>query len=163
MDIRADRINRILKNKDFIMYQKENDNCEASREFCRHNLQHSLDVARIAYILNLENSLGFKKDIIYAAALLHDIGRWKQYKEGVPHNLTGAQIAKTILSDCEYEDSETQAIINAIARHCDKVEESDTLDYLIFFADKKSRSCFACHAAQQCKWSNDKKNHIITL
>ena len=37
---------------------------EKSRIFCKHDLQHSLDVARIAYILNLEADLKIEKEII---------------------------------------------------------------------------------------------------
>ena len=50
---------------------------EQERIFCRHQMEHLLDVARIAYIYNLEQGLGITKDVIYGAALLHDIGKVK--------------------------------------------------------------------------------------
>ena len=59
---------------------------EASREFCRHDVTHFLDVARLAWIENLERGLGVSKEEIYAAALLHDIGRHLQYEKGIPHD-----------------------------------------------------------------------------
>ena len=58
---------------------------EKNRIFCRHGMDHLMDVARIAYIENLEKNCGISKEIIYGAALLHDIGRYLQYTEGIPH------------------------------------------------------------------------------
>ena len=48
---------------------------EHDREFCCHQITHLLDVARIAYIKNLEAGLGIDKELIYTAAILHDIGK----------------------------------------------------------------------------------------
>ncbi|MGI6684337.1 MAG: HD domain-containing protein [Bacillota bacterium] len=65
-----------------------NEQQEINREFCCHQMQHALDVARIYYILFLEKyqdgissdlknmSVDQTKELIYATALLHDIGRW---------------------------------------------------------------------------------------
>lgn len=50
-------------------------------------MSHLLDVARIAYIRNLEKGYGFRKDVIYAAAVLHDIGKALQYEEKFPMRL----------------------------------------------------------------------------
>ena len=49
---------------------------EKGRIFCRHTMEHFLDTARLMYIYNLEDGAPVKKDIIYAAALLHDLGRF---------------------------------------------------------------------------------------
>ena len=38
-------------------------------------MRHFLDVARLAWIAGLEQGLGLDKEIVYAAALLHDIGK----------------------------------------------------------------------------------------
>ena len=70
---------------------------EQDRIFCRHDTTHFLDVARIAYIENLENGLGLAKEEIYAAALLHDIGRHLQYTRGIPHEQASAMEAEGIL------------------------------------------------------------------
>ena len=72
---------------------------EKDRIFCRHGMEHLLDVARIAYIENLENNRGISKEIIYGAALLHDIGRYLQYTEGIPHEKAGEELALEILKD----------------------------------------------------------------
>ena len=41
----------------FIKYYRENEKIEHDREFCCHQITHLLDVARIAYIKNLEAGL----------------------------------------------------------------------------------------------------------
>ena len=58
---------------------------EKDRIYCRHGMEHFLDTARIAYIRSLEETIPVSKDHIYAAALLHDIGKWQQYEDGTPH------------------------------------------------------------------------------
>ena len=67
-------IDRIINHPLFIMSMKKIHDYEIDRVFCCHGIEHSLDVARVAYIANLEQNLGFQKEMIYAAALLHDIG-----------------------------------------------------------------------------------------
>ena len=44
-------------------------------------MSHLMDVARIAYITCLEQNLGIEKDVIYGAAILHDIGKYAQYDQ----------------------------------------------------------------------------------
>ena len=73
------RIDAIINHHLFISCMEKNLQKEKNREYCKHGLQHCLDVARIAYILNLESKLGLEKEIIYAAALLHDITRSVSY------------------------------------------------------------------------------------
>ena len=55
---------------------------ERDRKFCLHGIEHSLDTARIGYISILENGLPIDKELFYAAALLHDTGRYS----GMPHH-----------------------------------------------------------------------------
>ena len=66
---------------------------EKDRIFCRHTMEHFLDVARLMYIYDLEDGAGIDKEIIYAAALLHDIGRYEQIRIGTPHHIAGAKLA----------------------------------------------------------------------
>lgn len=72
---------------------------EKGRVFCHHDMAHFLDVARIAHIHNLERDLKIRKEVIYAAALLHDIGKDRQYTEKIPHERASAEIAEQILND----------------------------------------------------------------
>jgi uncharacterized protein len=153
-----DRINLILNNSTYREYLKLNVDNEQDRIFCRHDLSHFLDVARIAYIINLENGYGHPKDIIYSIALLHDIGRWKQYVENIPHNKASAELARPILIECFFHEEEIQAILSAILDHRKGSDEQNTLNYIIFKADKASRPCFNCKAINECDWSTKKKN-----
>ena len=70
---------------------------ETQRVYCRHGLSHLLDVARTAWIINLEGGFGLARDVVYAAALLHDIGRAAEYSEGISHDVAGVEIARRIL------------------------------------------------------------------
>ena len=77
------RIDEILNHDLFIKYTQRTKEHEKNRMFCRHDLEHFLSVARIAEILNLKKKLKIKKSYIYAAALLHDVGRFRQYEDGM--------------------------------------------------------------------------------
>ena len=66
---------RILKNRSYTSLIENIEKKERNRFFCRHGMEHLIAVARIAYIISLEEESGISKDIIYAASLLHDIGR----------------------------------------------------------------------------------------
>ena len=70
---------------------------EHDRPFCRHGMQHLLDTARIMWILNLEQGLGFSREVLYATALLHDVGKAEQYAGGEPHEVAGERLAREIL------------------------------------------------------------------
>lgn len=154
-----ERFNKILNHDLFIRHLKENEAAEADRRFCRHNMVHLLDVARIAMILNLQEGNFVEKDLIYGAALLHDIGRHVQYENGTPHEIAGAVIAPEILMDCGYDEKETAVIVSAIRTHRTKeVESEKTLNGILYRADKASRACFACKAESECDWKQEKKN-----
>ena len=154
-----ERIDKILKHDLFILNLGQNEEIERNRKFCRHNMAHFLDVARIGRILNAEESYGLDVELIYAAALLHDIGKHLQYKHGIPHETASAEIAPEILSDCGYDDKETRVIVGAILSHRDSgVKEQQNLNGLLYRADKLSRACFACGMQQECNWKDDKKN-----
>ena len=88
-----ERVNRILRNDRYIELAAQTDELEVDRIYCRHGMDHALDVARIATIMAADEGLAVKRDIIYAAALIHDIGRGQQYINGTEHELAGAAIA----------------------------------------------------------------------
>lgn len=134
---------------------------ELGRIYCGHNLAHFLDVARVCWIRVLEQGLGLKKDVVYAAALLHDIGKGRQYEFGTPHHLASAELAESILPDCGYTPEETQAIALAIRLHRKPSDEDAPLVKLLYDADKQTRLCFCCAAGQDCNWPDEKKNHTV--
>lgn len=159
-----ERVNYILGNKTYRSYLREIEACEEKRIFCHHNMAHFLDVARIAQLLNLEEAFGIAKEMIYAAALLHDIGRHLQYREGTPHEQASALLAPEILRECGFSAAETEEITEAIRQHRNAdIREERNLSGLIYRADKLSRSCFACPAEPVCDWKNEKKNWRIIL
>ena len=147
-------------------YQKL-EKLEKNRIFCRHQMDHLLDVARIAYILDLKMNLGICQDLIYAAALLHDIGKGQQYEEGIPHEIASAQIAKQILEDMPpefiFSDEEQQEILSAIRYHRKLRSDPAPLEFLLYKGDKMSRACFACPAEPECNWNDTMKNKEIRL
>lgn len=156
------RIDKILKHDLFLYHLNQNNTAEADRRFCRHNMGHFLDVARIAEIMNMEERLGIDREVIYAAALLHDCGKHMQYEEGIPHEEAGGKIAPEILKECGFSENEINIITDAIINHrnMDIMNEA-SLRGILYRADKMSRACFACEAESECNWKNDRKNMTI--
>lgn len=159
------KIDLILSNSTF----KENlvriKETEKDRVYCLHGLEHLLDVARIGYIINLEEDLGYEKEIIYAMALLHDIGRNLEYQNGASHHEVGGEIALGILREAGFKASECELICDAIKSHkeLENKEDNRSLNYLLYKADKLSRNCFACKAIDSCYWAEEKKNKNIIV
>lgn len=154
-----ERIDSILKHDLFLKNLEQNHSAEANRRFCRHNMVHFLDVARIGWILNLEEGLGLQKELVYAVALLHDIGKHVQYQEGTPHEVASGEIAPVILKECGFEQEEITEIVEAILSHRDSaVKEEASLRGILYRADKASRACFICEANAECNWKDEKKN-----
>lgn len=156
-----DRISKLVQHELFITSFQLIQQEEKQRIFCKHGMEHSLDVARIAYILNLENGYNVSKDIIYATALLHDIGRSKQYTSDVNHNEAGALLAKKILTDIGFEDDQIEMMIQAILHHRKNNKDNDKLSMIIYQGDKLSRMCFHCEAYRDCYWNEEQKNKSI--
>lgn len=166
---------------------------ERDRVFCGHDLQHFLDVARIAWTVLLERAVGdatakamrdgrdgggaasypeAARDVVYAAALLHDMGRADEYETGEPHDVAGTRIAAEILGTVEqdkrFSSSECERILAAIAHHRTGAAPAfgasgpDALADALRYADKAARACYACSARELCNWPDGKKNLTIT-
>ncbi len=137
---------------------------EEDRVFCRHQMRHLLDTARIAYIRVLERGLPFRKEVVYAAALLHDIGKAQQYEQGEPHEVAGARIAQRILMDVEgFDPREKTMIVAAVAQHRRWSDDSTPLGKLLYEADKSSRACFVCPEWDACAWPEGRKNPGVSI
>ena len=141
-----DRVNQIWRHPVYQEHYKKIQELESERIFCRHTPEHFLDVARLMYIYALEKHLELPKELIYAAALLHDIA--------------GVEIAREILTDLHFTEQEKELILSSIGHHR-KGDSCSTLAALLYKADKQSRNCFLCSAAPECYWSDDKKNMKI--
>ena len=151
-----DPINAILTHP---LYQQELAHirqAEQQRPYCRHTLEHFLDVARLLYIHTLENHLPYSRTLLYATALLHDIGRAHP-----DHHLASASLARTILTDCRFSPTDITLITTAITHHRDP-HTTDPLSHLLYHADKTSRLCFLCPAQPDCNWPLTKQNHTLT-
>lgn len=162
-----ERVNKILNHNLFKECVAKNKRAEEGRIFCRHDMGHFLDVARLATIFSLEQCLSSGKgavsrELLYAAALLHDIGRWKQYEDGTPHEKASAELAPEILADCGFTEEERAQVVAAILNHRnEKIKDARDLNGILYRADKMSRSCFACEAESECDWKGSKKNRKL--
>lgn len=153
------RCDKIWRHPSYQQYYKQIEACEQDRIFCHHDMVHFLDVARIGWIIALEEQIPVEKELLYGAALLHDIGRHKQYLEKIPHEQASAELAPEILADCGFDKMEQDVIVDAIRNHRNKeIAREKTLRGILYRADKKSRSCFCCKAEPECDWSAEKKN-----
>ena len=147
----SERVNSIKDNAMFRNLVSQIEELEADRIFCRHGMDHFLDVARIAALMAVDEGLDIARDIIYATALLHDIGRAEQYRSGTEHELASAAIAPFILSECGYSEEETDEIVTAIINHGNEaVKEQNDLTGLLYRADKASRKCYMCKVTDRC-------------
>ena len=135
---------------------------EATRRFCRHGLDHALDVARIAWIRVLEEDRPFDKETVYLTALLHDLGR---SEDDTDHDRASARLARTLLPACGVPASQIDTICAAITAHRRKddapLSQDASLGALIASADKQSRLCFRCAAWDECHWPEALKNTTI--
>ena len=153
-----DRIDRIINNEEYRRLVAETEELEKERVFCHHDMDHFLDVARIATMLASDEDIDIDCDIIYAAALLHDIGRVKQYREDFPHESASAAIAPSILCECDFDAGEIKEITHAIKEHGnEKVKNGRNLAGLLYRADKLSRKCYMCKAIDSCHKSPEKR------
>jgi len=158
------RIDKILNHEGYKTYLKCIETFEVGREFCKHDLGHFIDVARIATILSLKEGIHLSGDLLYATALLHDIGRHVQYEIGTPHEMASADLSDAILESAGYDLNERESIKIAIINHRNEAIKNDqTLSGYIYRADKLSRNCFSCKASALCDWSEDKKNTTLKI
>lgn len=148
----------ILHDSEFLELLSKIDDAEKDRIYCKHNIEHLMDVARAGYIINLEQGLNIPKEIVYGAALMHDIGRYAQYEKLAEHHIAGAQASKRILPRCGYTDEETEIIADAVKKHRQNSNRAKNLADVIAEADKKTRMCMLCPAADTCKWAIADRN-----
>ncbi len=159
------RLNKLVNLTQYKEAYNTIQELERERIFCKHDMNHFLDVARIAWIYNLENNYNLSKEIVYTTALLHDIGRHLQYTKNIPHNEASVIIAEPLLLDCGYLDEEIENIKKAILYHNREKEalsSNDKLIQILYKADKSSRKCYSCSSEKECNWEIWEKNKNIT-
>ena len=73
-------------------------------------------------------------------------GKWEQYENGTPHELSSARIAEEILSGpsphLSISPEETETILTAIRGHRKLRETPELLEALLYESDKASRALF---------------------
>ena len=152
------RVNDILQHKGYEDYCRKNKLAEEQRIYCRHGSDHGVTVARIAYIHLLEEQMGAGlvearplKEIVYAAGILHDIGRWVEYQTQEDHALVGSRLAIPILRECGFTDAEIETITLGILEHRRTPEETSTsLGQALARADDWARDCRNCLSRGTC-------------
>lgn len=151
--------NRLLHNPEYLSMVRQLESLESERIYCRHDLVHFLDVARIAQLMAMESALSLSPDVIYTTALLHDLGRIDEYTDGTAHHEASYQKAKIFLKELSFSDEEKALILSAIKNH--RQENGNPFNKIFYQADKRSRLCFNCPAETTCNWQASKKNFSI--
>ena len=152
------RVGKIMNDDYYRECLERNAAAEINRQFCRHDLQHMLDVARITYMLVLEDACkkvpdaaGLTREIVYAAGLLHDLARWLEYKTGEEHAVAGARLAGPVLDRSGFAEWEKAIILTAMREHRAGAEEKvSLLGRYLARADDLSRPCYHCKARAEC-------------
>lgn len=151
------KIQEITSHVLFIECTEKIQAYEENRVFCLHDYAHFLEVVSIMDKINREDRMGYPDEWIYGAGLLHDIGKCVQYETGVPHQIAGTKIAKTILLDCGYSKEGISVILKAIKEHSGWTQR-EGFSELLRKADKLSRKCYQCEASSLCKWPEEMRN-----
>lgn len=153
-------------------YIEEIRRWEETRRFCRHERNHFWEVARTAYILYLAGDVpcrefeGFSpravKEMIYAAAFLHDIGRFLEYENPArDHAEESAVLARPLLVEAGFSAAEIESILSAVAHH--RRKDGTGFDLLLYRADKESRPCYDCPVLAECKKYSPEHLPVITV
>ncbi len=164
------KIQNIIEHVKYQQYLNDIAVIEQGRAFCTHSLEHFLEVARIGYILWLEHAICTQatnvekqtdiieatneamneaKRRIYAASLLHDIGKFRQYVYNENHATASAVLAEEILADVGFCPDQIAAILDAIRNH-NQHTSPNMLTRVIQQADRLSRKCYQCPMQHEC-------------
>lgn len=73
------------------------------------------------------------------------------------------EILDTLPKETGFSEEEKRTIKNAVRGHRRLRDGADTLEKLLYEADKASRLCLSCPANRECNWSEEKKNMEIKI
>lgn len=140
-----------------------NGHRERDRIFCRHDFQHMLSVSQISYKIICETGNiecfarlerlpgpGEAAEVIRAAGLLHDMGRWVEYDTGEDHALAGAGLARQVMERAGFNKREIETAVRAIGEHRRGGPGASYLGRVLSLADILSRPCETCKARLEC-------------
>ncbi len=157
------RVKAILAHPLYQRHMQDIAKQESSRRFCRHDIEHCLSVARIMLLCAEREQRQLDPALLYAAALLHDIGRAACCAPGRQHAQAACTLAGEILPACGYRAEQTAQVLHAIRLHNDATPSEEPLTLLLRFADHRSRNCFLCTARDDCHWPETEKNQEVFL
>ncbi|HEY4800478.1 MAG TPA: adenylate/guanylate cyclase domain-containing protein, partial [Bacteroidia bacterium] len=148
---------RYKKLKKFVIHKLKT---ELPKNLFYHNLNHSLDVCDAAFTIALHENIGWEDiELIKSAALLHDSGFIKRYKE---NEEIGCEIAREVLPQFNYSPKEIETICGMIM--ATKVPETpkNILEEILCDADLDylGRSDFKAHAKNLVDELNANENQI---
>lgn len=150
-----DTINRIICQPVYQQHLRQNAESESERIFCNHHFEHLLAVARLTYIFMLETGNPYiTREMAYAAGLLHDIGRWQEYRTGLDHAEASANLAGPILDAAGFSADQAFLVSKAIRQHRlseDAPVHRSPLSRALRKADRYSRLCYQCAVRPECK------------
>jgi len=170
------RVELLMDDMLYRDYMKRNLDQEQESRFCKHDFRHHLDVARIAYILVLEhNDLNYfikecglsgklaAKEVIYAAGLMHDIGKWKEYQAGIDHASYGSRLAREVLPRAFFNPMEVEMVAQAIYEHRNINRDMSFLGERLHRADNLSRFCQECEYQDDCPKAKNQDINISSF
>lgn len=102
-----------MKQKEYSVIEKYMLSCMKDSA---HDCQHIYRV--LFYVLDLSKDYVVDKDILIAAALLHDIGREAQYKDlSIDHATYGAEMAYEFLISIGWKEDKADSVRRCISTH----------------------------------------------
>lgn len=161
--IELPRVNNLIENPLYKNYLIKISKAEKKRKYCKHDFEHGLTVARIAYAFLLEHGeTCLDKEVIYIAALLHDIGRWVEYETGEDHAQASVALAQPLLEEHGFDPGEIEVIVKAIAEHSKHSSENlSVLGRSLALADNWARDCRGCKAKDSCYKFTEEMKQIV--
>ncbi|MCL5058005.1 MAG: HD domain-containing protein [Actinobacteria bacterium] len=157
------RIGVVRKDPFYLDCLSLNGERERDRLFCRHDYRHMVLVSQISckvikqtgglnILVKTEGLSGIRSalEVVYAAGLLHDMGRWRQYDTGEDHALAGSVMAGSVLERAGFSKREAGVITRAIREHRKALPGQSYLGRVLCLADDLSRPCGSCGARLDC-------------
>ena len=119
---------------DRIPLREECDKLMALYSMRPHIVNHSIQVMRVCLAItdNLKNGLAINRDLVIAAALLHDITKTRSLATNERHDITGGELLREMGFTSIAEIVEQHVFFQNLNPH-GKLEERE----IIYYADKR--------------------------
>jgi len=119
---------------DRIPLREECDKLMALYSMRPHIVNHSIQVMRVCLAItdNLKNGLAINRDLVIAAALLHDITKTRSLETNERHDITGGELLREMGFTSIAEIVEQHVILQNLNPQ-ERLEERE----IIYYADKR--------------------------